>query len=278
MTALWIATALIAVVTVVVVGVLLVRVSRTAVPQRQPQPLPSLGRRGPQPAEAVVLVHGFMGFDKIELLGKRLAYFRGIAPRLQAMGVKVYVTRVPPLASVPERAARLAEQIAALPERRVVIIAHSMGGLDARWAIGRLGLASRIAALVTIGTPHRGAPLAALGHRTSLLRLFGGDRTTRALHWLTPTMLERFNRDIADHPEVFYGSVVSTWVAGGDGLVPVTSQRWGEVMAELECDHWAQVGWSRSFDALPTYVRVLDQLAARGLFVQAGSSSVAGAA
>jgi triacylglycerol lipase len=260
-TALWIATALIAVVTVVVVTLMLARLPQPGSRHPLPQPRPV-----PAPAEAVVLVHGFMGFDKIELLGRRLAYFRGIAPRLQAMGVKVYVTRVPPLASVPERAARLAEQIAALPERRVVVIAHSMGGLDARWAIGRLGLAPRIAALVTIGTPHRGAPLATLG------------RTLRALHWLTPGMLERFNREIGDHPEVFYGSVVSTWIAGSDGVVPVTSQRWGEVMAELECDHWAQVGWSRRFDPLPIYVRVLDQLAARGLFVQAGSSSVAGAA
>ena len=56
--------------------------------------------------------------------------------------------------------------------RKVNIIAHSMGGLDARYAIAKLGLADRVASLVTIGTPHLGTPLANLGARLSdLLRL-----------------------------------------------------------------------------------------------------------
>ena len=43
---------------------------------------------------------------------------------------------------------------------RVVIIAHSMGGLDARYMISRLGMDDRVTALVTITTPHRGSPYA----------------------------------------------------------------------------------------------------------------------
>jgi triacylglycerol lipase len=277
-TALWIALALIAVLAVIGFP-LWMWARRPAAPMPVPVPLPVRGR---EPATALVLVHGFLGFDRIELLGRRLSYFRGIVPRLEALGVPVHVVRVPAVASVPERAARLAEQIAAIPDRRLVVFAHSMGGLDARWAIQRHGLADRVAALITIGTPHRGAPLAELGSRTSLVRLLAGDRTQRALQWLTPAMLERFNREIADHPEVFYGSVVSTRRRAGssDGLVPAASQRWGEVMAEIQGDHWAQIGWSLDGDPAGTYEQVLTTLAARGLWRQPVSSGsrAAGAA
>jgi hypothetical protein len=40
---------------------------------------------------------------------------------------------------------------------RVIVIAHSMGGLVARYWLGPLGGAGRGAALITLGTPHRGA-------------------------------------------------------------------------------------------------------------------------
>ncbi|HTM20837.1 MAG TPA: hypothetical protein VL172_10025 [Kofleriaceae bacterium] len=270
MTALWIALALLAVLgAAALTAWLLVRARRA--PAGTPA-LPARRAAAPEPATAVVLVHGLLGFDRIQVLGVQWSYFRGIAPRLQARGVRVHVVRVPPLASVPERAARLAEQVAALPDRRVVLLAHSMGGLDARWAIARLGLADRVAALISIGTPHRGAPLAELGGRTALVRLLGGDRTSRALEWLTPARLRRFNVEVPDHPDVFYGSVVGALRVGGlsagtsDGLVPVASQRWGEVMAELDADHWAQIGWSRSFDAAGAYLRILDRLGERGLF------------
>jgi hypothetical protein len=45
-------------------------------------------------------------------------------------------------------------------DRQVVVVAHSMGGLVARWWWGVLGGHRRCQALVTVGTPHRGAPKA----------------------------------------------------------------------------------------------------------------------
>ncbi|HEY5821555.1 MAG TPA: hypothetical protein VIT20_06245 [Propionibacteriaceae bacterium] len=45
-------------------------------------------------------------------------------------------------------------------EAKVTFIAHSMGGLVARWAIAHGGLASRTRRLVTLATPHRGSMLA----------------------------------------------------------------------------------------------------------------------
>ncbi len=46
------------------------------------------------------------------------------------------------------------------PGRPVLLVAHSMGGLVARYWIGALGGWRHCAGLVTLGTPHRGAPKA----------------------------------------------------------------------------------------------------------------------
>jgi hypothetical protein len=46
------------------------------------------------------------------------------------------------------------------PQRRVVVLAHSMGGLVARYWLGPLGGWPVCSALLTLGTPHRGAPKA----------------------------------------------------------------------------------------------------------------------
>src|SRR5207237_783809 len=108
--------------------------------------------------------HGFLGFDEIGLGNRKHLYFRGIGEQLERAGAQLYCPRVPPASSISARAARLADLIRALPEPRVNIVAHSMGGLDARFAISRLGLADKVASLVTIGTPHLGTPLADAGH------------------------------------------------------------------------------------------------------------------
>lgn len=75
---------------------------------------------------------------------------------------------VPITASIADRADALARAIVAFdfPERGAAIhlVGHSMGGLDARYALYRNlhGLADRVASLSTIGTPHRGSPIADL--------------------------------------------------------------------------------------------------------------------
>jgi len=54
----------------------------------------------------------------------------------------------------------LAEITESARRKRVIVIAHSMGGLVARYWLGPLGGAPLCAALLTLGTPHRGAPKA----------------------------------------------------------------------------------------------------------------------
>ncbi|MEV7148488.1 hypothetical protein AB0O05_18540 [Streptomyces sp. NPDC093084] len=85
---------------------------------------------------------------------------------------------------VTEAAGRLAadvrERLAHLgggTEGRVIVVAHSMGGLVARYWLGPLGGWPSCRALITAGTPHRGAPKAlqimANGVRVAGLRLGG---------------------------------------------------------------------------------------------------------
>ncbi|NUV61852.1 triacylglycerol lipase [Streptomyces sp. CAI-85] len=57
-------------------------------------------------------------------------------------------------------AARLNGERSGARRRRVIVVAHSMGGLVARYWLGPLGGAAECAALITLGTPHRGAPKA----------------------------------------------------------------------------------------------------------------------
>ncbi|WP_330304390.1 MULTISPECIES: lipase/acyltransferase domain-containing protein [unclassified Streptomyces] len=56
--------------------------------------------------------------------------------------------------------ARLDGEHTSARRRRVIVVAHSMGGLVARYWLGPLGGAADCAALITLGTPHRGAPKA----------------------------------------------------------------------------------------------------------------------
>ena len=62
------------------------------------------------------------------------------------------------LAAEVER--RLADLTGDARHQRVIIIAHSLGGLIARFWLGPLHGASCCKALITLGTPHRGAPKA----------------------------------------------------------------------------------------------------------------------
>ncbi|HEY4178338.1 MAG TPA: alpha/beta fold hydrolase [Kofleriaceae bacterium] len=245
---------------------------------------------GPAPRAAplpVVLVHGLFGFDRIGVPGARFDYFRGIAVHLNQLGCATHAVRLPMSASVPSRAKQLVAAIDALPHERMDIIAHSLGGLDARFALAQLGLADRVRSLVTIGTPHRGSPIADLFHEGSLdwaRRLVTAlGISIEAVEWLSSAGLAKFNADVTDVPGVRYGSVVGgikdesrvpvllapghawlTKVAGpNDGVVPVASQSWGEVLAEIDADHFAQIGWrigGATFDAQGLYAFLVARL------------------
>ncbi len=99
-------------------------------------------------------------FDKYD-------YFSGIATHLENHGYTVFAPRVPFAAGVDRRARVLKRRVEAILEStgadRVHIIAHSMGGLDARHMIVDFDMADRVATLTTINTPHRGTSFADVG-------------------------------------------------------------------------------------------------------------------
>lgn len=108
----------------------------------------------------VVLAHGFDGSPT-----NRWGWYK-VADTLRADGHKVHVAQVPPYDSVEVRAAALAKHIdQALSEtgaKKVNLLAHSMGGLDSRYVVAKLGYGDRVASVTTISTPHRGSPVADL--------------------------------------------------------------------------------------------------------------------
>lgn len=114
------------------------------------------GKTLPAGGIAIVLAHGLGGdvdsFDPT------------IVAAIESLGHAVKRTQVPGVESVAVRAAALGPQIdaflATTGATKVHVIAHSMGGLDARYLISKLGYANKVASLTTISTPHRGSPLA----------------------------------------------------------------------------------------------------------------------
>lgn len=113
---------------------------------------------------AIVLAHGFDGSTS-----NRWSFFK-VAASLRADGHVVHEAQVSPYKGVPDRAAQLAGHVDAAQREclakpgcdasKVHIIAHSMGGLDARFLISKLGYGDRVASLTTISTPHRGSNIA----------------------------------------------------------------------------------------------------------------------
>ncbi len=86
---------------------------------------------------------------------------------LRAQGVIAYCHNLEPVyAGIDSYAGALARRIeeicAATGAAQLVIVGHSMGGLAARAYLRKCG-ASRVAKLITLGTPHHGTELARLG-------------------------------------------------------------------------------------------------------------------
>ncbi|MDD5580698.1 MAG: hypothetical protein PHY16_15640 [Methylobacter sp.] len=120
----------------------------------------------------IVLAHGILGFKKVPVLN--VEYFNGVKGRLEdKFRAHVLVTKVDPVAGIEKRGGQLQEQIMAAlsgtqpildPNKKVHIIAHSMGGLDARYLLSANAnsIADYVSSLTTIGTPHRGSPVADL--------------------------------------------------------------------------------------------------------------------
>jgi triacylglycerol lipase len=224
----------------------------------------------------IVLAHGVLGFGSPAGFAIPINYFNGVAAHLTAKGYDVIAPQVNPIGSVPARGQQLAAEILgpAPSGEKVHVIAHSMGGLDARWALTNVaGFAGRIATLVTIGTPHRGSPVAdaiadranPLVERIAALLLDQLQRNAGALQDLTTTVCARFDATTPDADGVRYIEVAGDASRGpelwlfklaaaigklsgeiNDGVVTESSAlRAGhEHLDDWPVDHFGEIGWN----------------------------------
>lgn len=213
------------------------------------------------PRYPVLLVHG-MGFRDEWPVN----YWGRIPKLLQQAGVQVYYGGQDSHGTNESNARhlriRLRQVLAESGADRVHIIAHSKGGLDARWLISHLDQGQHVASLTTLATPHRGSRTVdwLLQLPDWMVRLAGwwcnvfyrvaGDATPDSYHVfrdLTTRRMQAFNADTPDVPGVHYQSyafamrgplsdvllwfpflVVRAIEGKNDGLVAEWSARWGE--------------------------------------------------
>jgi triacylglycerol lipase len=251
----------------------------------------------PRLRQPIVFLHGLLGYSRIRVAGWTFAsYFANIPTLLEKGGNRVYVSQVHPIGSVAERAGQVKSFLdRVVPGEQVHLFAHSMGGLDARYMISRLGMADRVLSLTSIGTPHRGTAFADWGVQrferlaSPALDLFG--LSFQAFKDLTTVSCRRFNDEVLDAPQVRYFSVAGQHILGwhspewqlpqrivsvaegpNDGLVSVASARHGEDCEVWEGDHLSLINWLNPFSALrglceertPYYTRLVQRLVELG--------------
>jgi triacylglycerol lipase len=222
-------------------------------------------------------------------------YFSVLREFLRARGFRTLFPLVAPTGGIKTRAKEMREQIRRWTDGPVNIIAHSMGGLDARYLITHLDMADRVRSLTTIGTPHRGTSLADwfianYRHRVPLLlamEAFGIN--VDGFADCRPAACRAFNANTPDVPGVSYfsygGAVPQSHVSpilrrpwalltplegANDGMVSVASACWGEYLGTIAADHFAQTPDAaflrpgEDFDSLGFCLKLVEDLAYRG--------------
>jgi triacylglycerol lipase len=233
----------------------------------------------------IILVHGIAAEDV-----EPLSCWGRIPDALRGRGASVYMAGNGSLAGIERNAAvlaaRIEEVVAATGAEKVNLIAHSKGGLDARYCISTLGLGGKVASLTTLNTPHRGSPLAVylredfpLVNRVSAFfcDLFAvaaeGNLSANAyasIGELTPEYCAAFNEANPDDPRVYYrsyateidegyGEPLYVWLYGiigeregpNDGFVSVESARWGDFRGVVGAEVGAQLSHHDIQDSPP---------------------------
>ena len=242
----------------------------------------------------IILVHGLFGFNQLTFGGLKVAeYFRSIPDALRRDGHSVpEPPKLNPSGSVAERAQDLKNYLqdanrGDVFDKQVHIIGHSMGGLDSRFMISKLGMSDRVLSLTTIGTPHHGTPLADIVVSgadpilTKFMEHLGVD--VKGLLDISTDACRRFNDDVSDSDGVRYFSIggrfapprilgtpqglfglthdiVEKTEQENDGLVSVASATMGRPawtpLDDWEMNHPRMVNWGTNL--LPTPLELAD--------------------
>ncbi len=174
----------------------------------------------------LVLMHGMGGaeaFDGVD-------YFYNVRGTLEARGYLVRNPTVAAFATTEARAEAWQLELDAMQAeglgRKFNLLAHSQGGLDARYLISALGDSDRIASLDMVATPNYGTVIADVLSGTiedgyvdativdactaAFASVYGLDATdaslATAMAALTTETLAAFNEVVLDDPDVYYTS------------------------------------------------------------------------
>jgi triacylglycerol lipase len=211
----------------------------------------------------VLFVHGSGFRDGTFLL---LNYWGRIPKYFIRHGITVYYGETDAWGSVENNALILKNKIVKILEKenveKVNIIAHSRGGLEARYLISSLNMDCSVASLTTISTPHYGvkAMNIAINFLTPLHKFSAifinfwfkilGDKNPdffKSTRQLSEIYCSEFNKNNPNKETVYYQSYASkmkyffsdpTFIimnlfiqitdGDNDGLCPVESAKWGE--------------------------------------------------
>ncbi|TWD15524.1 esterase/lipase family protein [Marihabitans asiaticum] len=137
----------------------------------------------------ILLLHGMVDNHSIFTLLRRGLQRRGFT-RLYSMNYSVRTS------DVRTAAAQLAEEVELICEEtgyeRIHVVAHSLGGLIARYYVTRLAGDERVHTVVTLGSPHQGTHIARLAPTPITRQLRPGSRLLDELERPSPGCATRF--------------------------------------------------------------------------------------
>lgn len=148
--------------------------------------------------------------------------------RLQSQGVPfVAVNMEPVFGPIEDGMSVIDAAIDALERctgRAPVVVAHSMGGLAVRcWAAGRGG-SSRVAHLITIGTPHRGTWLARYGTSPNARQMrTGSPWLVRLAEQETPALAQRCTCFYSHADNIVFPPLSATWPGADHRHLPAVA-------------------------------------------------------
>ncbi len=207
----------------------------------------------------ILLVHG-TGFRDSKLFN----YWGRIPKVLESEGAKIYYGRQDGWGDFHSNAKLLKDEIINLCEKedvcKVHIIAHSRGGLEARYLISSLKMDDYVSSLTTIATPHHGSKMLDIFNKlpnfvlkpiawcVNLWYKLIGDKEPNFLssvRQMNTTNMKKFNDLNMDSEKVYYKSygfkmkhalsdfilwfsylIIYMFEGPNDGIVSVESSKW----------------------------------------------------
>ena len=174
----------------------------------------------------VVLVHGYMCNHRI---------WDDVADDLRAQGHDVFAVDLEPLfASIDDYAPTIESAVQALTmhsgQQRVAVVGHSMGGLATRaWL--RVHGASRVARVITLGTPHLGTQIRQhRPTRNGVQMAWGSDWLKQLAAQETDTTRSLFSIAITPQDNIVYPQRAQVW----PDVVPQVFEGLGHVQMCLD--------------------------------------------